>query len=189
MNTGFSKDFDAAAFFRSLTGKNRLARSLGFRFAEVSDLEGFAECLESMQEYTPLVCVSDTSDGRMSFDNTPSTSRVKTVFMFMPHPVQDDWTGHRKRCFGIMREIFRQFMTVLIREKTRLRLDGIYLDREVSFQEIDRYFFSGGACAFYNIAVDKNIDLQLRIDEWTEDPTPPRMSRLDDNTPRHSTTP
>ncbi len=183
-----TNEFDAPAFFRMLTERNSLARFHGFRFAEVSDLEGFAEILGDMQQYAPLICVSDTSDGRISLDNTPSTSRVKTVFMFMPHPVQDDWVAHRKRCFDIMREIFRQFLTVMIREHTRLHLDGIYLERDITFQEIDRYFFSGGACAFYNIAIQKNTDLQLRQEEWTEPPIPPRLSRLDANTPRPSTT-
>lgn len=182
-------DFDSISFFRRLTESNRLARSHGFRFKVVSDLEGFSEALESMQDYIPLVCVSDTSSGTLSLDVTPSERRVKTVFMFMPHSLQNDPAFHRQRCFDIMRAIFRQFMSVLLRERTKLRLDGVYLDRHISFEEIDRYFFSGGACAYFNIALDKYVNLSLQPDQWITDPTPPRLSNLDVNMPSASVKP
>ena len=65
-----------------------------------------------------------------------------------------------------MRELFRQFMSKLILEKTRLELNNIYLDPRISFQEIDQYFFSGCACAFFQIAVDTYTDLRYDPNEW-----------------------
>ncbi len=184
---GTLPDFDASAFFKHLTKSNRLAVSMGFEYADVSDLDGFEGALNDMQEYRPLVCVSDTSDGMISLDNAPRTQRIKTVYMFMPHPIDENWAEHRKQCFVIMREIFRQFLSVLIRQHTRLHLDGLYLQRQITFSEIDRYFFSGGACAFFQLVVDKATDLQLRLDEWLTDPMPPKLSRLDEITPKRST--
>ena len=61
----------------------------------------------------------------------------------------------------IMRELFRQFMSMLIQEKTRVEEEHIYLDPRISFQEIDRYFFSGCACSFFQIATDVYTDLRL----------------------------
>lgn len=180
-------DFDASAFFKHLTKSNRLAISMGFEYADVSDLDGFEGALNDMQQYRPLVCVSDTSDGMISLDNAPRTQRIKTVYMFMPHPIDENWAEHRKRCFVIMREIFRQFLSVMIRQHTRLHLDGLYLQRQITFSEIDRYFFSGGACAFFEIVVDKATDLQLRHEEWLTDPMPPKLSKLDEITQMHST--
>ena len=73
----------------------------------------------------------------------------------------------------IMRELFRQFMSVLIQEKTRVeagcpRAPGkpdekgaqgfVYLDPRISFQEIDRYFLSGCACSFFQVAKDVYTD-------------------------------
>ena len=66
----------------------------------------------------------------------------------------------------IMRELFRQFMSVLIMEQTRLQQNNIYLDPRISFQEIDKYFFTGCACAWFQIAVDTYTDLQFNKDEW-----------------------
>jgi hypothetical protein len=34
------------------------------------------------------------------------------------------------------------------------------------FSEIDRYFFSGCACAYFQIAVDVYTDLRYNADEW-----------------------
>ena len=39
-----------------------------------------------------------------------------------------------------MRELFRQFMFVLIQEKTKGEEEHIYLDPQISFLEIDKYF-------------------------------------------------
>ena len=177
---------DFISLFRSLTEKNRLCRSHGFDFLVVSDLEGFGEAIDSLQELRPLICASDCSSGSIDFDNAPSTRRVHTVFMFMPHPL-DDAMLHRQRCFDIMREIVRQFMSVVIRQVSRFQLDGAFINRSVSFQEIDRYFFSGGACAFFQLAVDYSTDLILRPDEWTSQPIPDRMPTHAVSSPTHST--
>ena len=45
---------------------------------------------------------------------------------------------------------------------------SIYIDPRISFQEIDRYFFSGCACAYFQIAVETYTDLQFNNEEWTE---------------------
>lgn len=56
---------------------------------------------------------------------------MKTVFFAMRH-VLDDMKA-RLECMDIMRELFRQFMSVLIQEKTRVEEERIYLDPYVSF--------------------------------------------------------
>lgn len=159
--------WDAAAFFRKLTERNRLARSLGFRFCSVSGLEGFEQALHSMQSSLAIVCVSDVADGFTALNNAPHTRRVKTVFMAMRHAVDD--MKARTLCMETMRELFRQFASVLILEKTRLEQNCIYLDERISFTEIDRWFFSGGACAYFQIATDVCTDLRYNADEWTEE--------------------
>ena len=77
----------------------------------------------------------------------------------------DDMTA-REECMETMRELFRQFMSMLILERTRLEENCIYLDPRITFQEIDRYFFSGCACAYFQIAVDVFTDLRYNEAEW-----------------------
>jgi hypothetical protein len=159
-------NWNATAFFESLTKRNKFAQSKHFTFCRVSGLDGFEEALAKMQTKTAFVCVSDISQGFTDINNTPHTRRVKTVFLAMRHAI--DNMGAREQCMNTMRELFRQFMTVLILEQTRLQEHSIYIDPRISFQEIDRYFFSGCACAYFQIAVDTFTDLQFNENEWNE---------------------
>lgn len=162
MESNFS--WNATAFFADLTKRNKLAQSKHFTFCKVSSLEGFEEALGKLQNSTAFVCVSDISEGYTNINNTPHTRRVKTVFLAMRHKIDD--MDARQRCVDTMRELFRQFMSVLILEQTKLQQHCIYIDPRISFQEINRYFLSGCACAYFQIAVETYTDLQFNQDEW-----------------------
>lgn len=158
--------WDASSFFENLLSKNKLAKSLEFRFCRVSGLEGFEEALHEMQNTINFFCVSDISDGFTSLDNTPSTRKVKTVFMAMRHKAND--MDLRLHSMEVMRELFRQLMSVLIQEKTRLEEKFIYIDSRIKFSEINKYFFSDASCAYFQVPVDVYTDLCYNPDEWLE---------------------
>ena len=162
MNTNFN--WNATAFFEALTAKNRLAQQEHFTFHRVSGLEGFEECLHSMQQCTAFIAVSDIAQGYTELNNTPHTRRVKTIFFAMRHAIDD--MAARQECMDIMRELFRQFMSVLIQERTRVEEEHIYLDPRISFNEIPHYFFSGCACAYFQVATDVYTDLRYNETEW-----------------------
>ncbi|MBQ7854687.1 MAG: hypothetical protein IJ352_06680 [Muribaculaceae bacterium] len=166
MATNHNYNWDATVFFESLTKRNRLALAKGFRFCRVSGMEGFQEALASMQSSTAFVCVNEVSQGYTSLDNAPRSRRVKTVFLAMRHKIDD--MKARQSCFDTLRELFRQFMTMLILEKTKLEESCVELDRRITFHEIDEYFFSGCACAYFSIAVDVYTDLRFNESEWID---------------------
>lgn len=56
-------NWDATAFFASLTEKNKFAKAHDFVFAWVSGLNGFEEVLQQLQSATAIVAVSDISQG------------------------------------------------------------------------------------------------------------------------------
>ena len=157
-------NWDATTFFERLTDTNILARNKKFRFCKVSGLQGFEDALASMQTTTAFVCVSDTAEGYTELNNSPRTRRVKTVFFAMRHPINS--MEHRLACFDTMRELFRQFMSVLILESTRLQERSLYLDPRIRFSEIPEYFASGCACASFQVAVDIYTDLRFNESEW-----------------------
>lgn len=160
-----SSNWDATSFFSRLTANNLLAQKQGFAFCKVSGLKGFEDALAQMQTAVAFVCVSDNSDGYTDINNTPHTRRVKTVFMAMRHAIDNQEA--RLQCLDTMRELFRQFMSVLILEKTKLSESSIYLDPRVRFTEIPEYFASGCACAYFQVAVDIFTDLRLNQSEWS----------------------
>ena len=156
-------NWDAVAFFEHLTNTNKLAQKEGFLFCRVSGLEGFEECIHALQSTANFIAVSDIAQGYTELNTTPHTRRVKTVFLAMRHALDD--MQARQQCMDIMRELFRQFMSVLIQEKTRVEEEHIYLDPRISFQEIDRYFLSGCACAYFQVATDVYTDLRYNQEE------------------------
>ena len=156
--------WNATAFFEHLTATNRLAKRENFTFCQVSGLDGFEEALDNMQQSLAFVCVSDIANGYTELNNTPRTRRVKTIFMAMRHKIDD--MAARNTCMDIMRELFRQYMSLLILEKTKLEQQCIYLDPRISFNEIDQYFFAGAACSYFQIAVDVYTDLRFNPAEW-----------------------
>lgn len=157
-------NWDATSFFETLASKNKLAKAENFTFCRVSGLEGFEEVLHHLQTTANFIAVSDIAQGYTELITTPHTRRVKTVFFAMRHALDD--MQARQECMDIMRELFRQFMSVLIQEKTRVEEEHIYLDPRISFQEIDKYFLSGCACAFFQIATDVFTDLRYNEKEW-----------------------
>ena len=157
-------NWDATAFFQKLAKTNKFAKANDFTFAKVSGLDGFEETLQQLQSATAFIAVSDISQGYIEMNNSPHTRRVKTVFLAMRHAIDD--MAARQLCMDTMRELFRQFMSKLIPEKTKQEQHNIYLDSRISFQEIDQYFFSGCACAFFQIAVDTYTDLRYDPTEW-----------------------
>lgn len=158
--------WDASSFFEGLLSKNILAKKYGFRFCRVSGLEGFEEALDKLKSTVNFFCVSDVSDGYTELESSPHTRKVKTVFMAMRHKAED--MNLREHSLNVMRELFRQMMSVLIQEKTRLEQKFIYIDSRIKFSEIDRYFFSGGSCAYFQIAVDVYTDLCFNPLEWED---------------------
>ncbi len=179
--------WQASKFFEFLTKHNKLAIEKGFKFCKVSGLTGFEEAVTSMQNTKAFVCVSDIAQGTTSIDNTPHSEKVRTVFLAMRHPVND--MTARDRCMNTMHELFRQFMTVLIKEKTKLQQSCIFVDDRIAFQEIDQYFFSGCAGAWFQIKVSNYIDLRfvqeewVNKDKWEDEKRFPTIPPIEENSP------
>lgn len=160
-------DWDATAFFERLTSTNRLALSHDAKFCRVSGLDGFNEYLGRLQSAKLVVAASDTSSGALITDgNTPHHDRVKLFLLAMRHK-EDDMPA-RQRALDILRELFRQFMSVLMLEKVRLEQDCLYIDDAVSFNEIDQYFAAGMACAYFQLKVTTYSDLRYNPEEWLD---------------------
>lgn len=159
-------DWSATEFFQELIANNKLAVAEGFTFCKVSGLEGFEEALHAMQSATAFCCVSDIADGYTELNNTPRTRRIKTVFLAMRHAIDD--MDARNECMETMRELFRQLMSRLTLERVRIEQNCIYIDPRITFNEIDRFFFSGCACAYFQIAVDVYTDLRIDYGEWID---------------------
>jgi len=156
--------WDAVAFYKRLTETNKLCQQHNFKFRRISGLNDFADAVNSMQSTTAFVCCSDVNVGRIQLDNTPHLSRSKTVLIAMRHKLDD--MAARETCFTIINEIYRQFCSALIREKTKIEQNGLYLENSIAIQETDRYFIPGTAVAFFECKVTNYVDMQYDENEW-----------------------
>lgn len=163
-----SGEWKVDKYFKRLLDLNRLAIKHDFNFCLVSGLQGLEDMLHLSQSCTSFFAVSDTSDGYMSIDQSAQNRRVKTVFMAMRHAESD--MQARNMCMDIMREIFRQIMTVLSRDRRRFANLKLFIDGRVQFSEIEQYFFTGCACAYFQIAVDNFRPVCICENDWTDKP-------------------
>ena len=158
----------ATAFLQSLTATNLLAQTHHFVFCRVNGMADFQDLLARSTSSTAFVCVTEITDGYIELNNTPRTRRVRSVFFAMRYPIDD--LAQRAAAMAVLRELFRQFMSVLILEQTRLQQNNTYLDPRIRFTELPEYFATGCACARFEIATDHFTDLRYNPAEWTTNP-------------------
>ena len=157
-------EWNAKAFFRSLTEKNKLAKEKGFVYVEVSGLEGMEEALARMQSTPNFVFVQDNAAGYTELEHTPHIRRMRTVFFAMRHKL-GDMNAHQE-CLATINDLHRQFCSKLLQERTRLQENMQYLDSRITLQEVSRYLVPGTAICMFEIAVDTFIDLSYNPEEW-----------------------
>lgn len=167
MNLENKKQWDAAPFVEQLTKRNRLAHQHGFRFVRVPSLGHLEEVISKMQNTTAFVVVSDMTNGSTNLHNTPRVTRTKTVVFAKRYAV--DSVDRREEALNVIRELFRQFASMIIQEKTRLENDMQYLDPNIRLTETNNLLMPGVVCAYYELTVTTHIDLQYRQDEWDEE--------------------
>ena len=97
--------------------------------------------------------------GLQGFEDALASMQTTTAFVC----VSDTAEGYTELN---MRELFRQYMSVLILESTKLQERSLYLDPRIRFSEIPEYFASGCACASFQVAVDIYTDLRYNEAEW-----------------------
>lgn len=156
--------WDAAAFFERLTATNRLAQEKGFRFCRISGLAGMEEALATMQDTPAFVMVSDAATGAMDTENTPHIRRTVMVILAMRHAMDD--LRARQECLGVMQELFRQYMSALLPERSRLAHNMLYLEPKVALQVFGRYLTPGVTCYEFEVSSTAYIDLAWQEEEW-----------------------
>lgn len=165
MENDMKKVWSATDFFKSLTERNKLAQEKGFKFVQISGLDGLEEAIATMQNTSNFVFVSENAAGYTYLDNSPHTVRVRTVFIAMRHKLND--MVARRTCMDTIAELHRQFCSMLIMEKTRFTENMQFLGTSITLQEVDKYLIPGTAICMFEIAVNTYIDLSYNESEWT----------------------
>ncbi len=164
MATPKNINWSAFDYFSSLLAHNKLAQEKGFKCFRCSGLDGFNDALTAYQRTMSMMCVNDVSEGYIELDNSPHTRRVKTIFLARRHKVDD--MNARDAAMDVLRELFRQLMSRFLKERNRLEQKLLYINSQIRFNEISRYFYNGCACAYFQITIDTYTDLRENAEEW-----------------------
>jgi len=156
--------WSATDFFERLTASNKLAVEKGFRFVQVSGLEGLEQAVGAMQSTANFVFVVENAAGFTELDNSPRQRKIRSVFFAMRHKYGD--MKARRQCMDIMAELFRQFCSVLIQQERRFEENMQYLDTRINMQEVSQHLIPGTAMCMFEIAVDTFINLEYDAREW-----------------------
>ena len=119
-------------------------------FISVENLPGFEAISPNSLHQRPEQ--SDFANITGYSQSCPDGARLFFAILYAAEDIEA-----RAECMEIIRELFRQFMSQLLPEKVRLEQNCIYLEPRITFNEIDRYFFSGAVGAYFQIAVDVSL--------------------------------
>ncbi len=162
-----SGEWSIEDYLRRAIARNRLMKEAEFVFRSVSGPDGFLDAADTFQSEPALFCVCDESDGAVTMNNSPVTRRVKTVWMCMRHAAGNP--DLRRQCLKTMREGFRQLVSLMLHDRVALQSRGVYINPEITFHEVDSYFWSGGACAWWQVAVDVTTSLIFNPNHWLQE--------------------
>lgn len=160
--------FDAVAYFRTLTDKNRLARTNGFTPVVISSSDNLEGLFEMYRDRDRFVAVSDTSSGNLSSpDGTYGFSKRRAYTVFILSAYQYDNMDDRQRQLELCREIFRQFVARILRDKYLYNEKQMFFDTHaIPNQEIGRYFLSGMTGLHFTLYVQEPVDLVYDERQW-----------------------
>ena len=163
-----SNHFDAVAYFVAMTMRNRLAQERGFLPVVISNTDNLEGLMEEYRDNDRFVAVTDTSSGNLSSSDGAygfMKRRAYTVFILSAYEYGD--TQARQVELELCRELFRQFVSRILRDKYLYDEKQMYFDTHaIPNQEIGRYYLSGMTGLHFTLYVQEPVDLVYEEEQW-----------------------
>lgn len=164
-----NSSFDAIAYFYALTERNKLAKEKGFVPVTISNTDNLEGLMEKYRDNDRFVAVTDTNSGNLSSPDGAygfSKRRAYTVFILSAYEYGN--MQSRQEELELCRELFRQFVSRILRDKYLYDEKQMYFDTHaIPNQELGRYYLSGVAGLHFTLYVQEPVDLQYEEDQWS----------------------
>lgn len=158
--------FDFAAYIAALTKSNRLARCHHFQPSTCSGINYLEGMLEQYQTTANFVCTSDVCDeSTLQVGGGWMKRRLFTVFILArcEYGNQQSQTAALALC----RELYRQFLSRLLRDQDDLRNELIYLNfADIRSMELGGQFLNGCTGLYFMLSMDEPTDISYNAEEW-----------------------
>ena len=160
--------FDAQAYFKNLTERNKLAMQYGFYPCACSGINSLEDMLLNFQSKGAFVSVDDTNDSQISRQGAGFfAKRTITVFVLRRYKFGD--MTSRKEALDVCRRLYRQFVSRLLVDSARIENDFTYLNTDrIFYRELGEYYLNGLTGLYFMIDVNEPEDLRYDAAEWTE---------------------
>ena len=164
-----NSSFDAIAYFYALTERNKLAQEKGFVPVTISNTDNLEGLMEEYRDNDRFVAVTDTNSGNLSSPDGAygfSKRRAYTVFILSAYEYGN--MQSRQEELELCRELFRQFVSRILRDKYLYDEKQMYFDTHaIPNQELGRYYLSGMAGLHFTLYVQEPVDLQYEENQWS----------------------
>ena len=163
-----NSNFDAIAYFYTLTERNKLAKEKGFLPVTISNTDNLEGLMEEYRDNDRFVAVTDTNSGNLSSPDGAygfSKRRAFTVFLLSAYEYGN--MQSRQEELALCRELFRQFVSRILRDKYLYDEKQMYFDTHaIPNQELGRYYLSGMTGLHFTLYVQEPVDLQYEEGQW-----------------------
>ena len=163
-----NSSFDAIAYFYALTERNCLAQEKGFVPVTISNTDNLEGLMEEYRDNGRFVAVTDTNSGNLSSPDGAygfSKRRAFTVFLLSAYEYGN--MQSRQEELELCRELFRQFVSRILRDKYLYEEKQMYFDTHaIPNQELGRYYRSGMTGLHFTLYVQEPVDLQYEEGQW-----------------------
>lgn len=164
-----NNNFDAIAYFYALTERNKLAKEKEFLPVTISNTDNLEGLMEEYRDNDRFVAVTDTNSGNLSSPDGAygfSKRRAYTVFILSAYEYGN--MQSRQKELELCRELFRQFVSRILRDKYLYDEKQMYFDTHaIPNQELGRYYLSGVTGLHFTLYVQEPVDLQYEENQWS----------------------
>ncbi|MDD4490395.1 MAG: hypothetical protein PHD30_07840 [Paludibacter sp.] len=159
--------FDAHTYFeKEVRDKMKLAVNGNYQYSRVSSMQHLEEVIDGFRYHKAFFAVDDTEDG-FTFQKGGGYMDRKTIVVYVLKQYRYGDMQSQKDALAECRKIYKTVLKKLIRDKSRLENDMVYLVTErIPYNEIPGYFANGCTGLFFIIPVNIPTNLCYDSEEW-----------------------
>lgn len=158
--------FDAMSYFKGLSEKNKLTKSLGFKAVSCSGPLSLEGVIGSMKHARNFIAIDDTNDGVVRESGGGYFKCVTyTVWILAKYKALD--MNDRQEKLNLCRKIYKQFLSRILKDKYNWSMDFSYLlTGSIDTREMSSWFLDGVTGVEFHLDIDQPIELVYDASEW-----------------------
>ncbi len=158
--------FNAHAYFENICKRMKLTSEKKYKFCRVTGIDHLEETIHNFTSEKAYFCIDDTEDGAsIKKGGAWFEKRAYTIFLLKKFPFNK--MDMQKAALDECRQIYRNILSKLIADRSRLENEMTYLDTErIAYHEIPGYFVSGCTGLYFNIIIEIPTNLVYDGNEW-----------------------